>query len=137
MAHRISGVATRKVAAGVRKTQATARSSITPPAREAANSACSHGRGRCTSAPENRITRPWITTTISRVMVGISKASSAPPCCRAPNSSAASTMPSGMVAAHQGDGDAGEAVARREVEHDAMVHAHQLVDADEARQRRR
>ena len=42
-----------------------------------------------------------------------------------------------MVAAHQRHGDAGEAVARREVEHDAMVHAHQLVDADEARPARR
>ena len=70
------------------------RPSRAPGARTAT---CSQGRGRCASAPENRMTRPWITTTISRVMVGISKASSAPPCCSAPNSSAASTMPSGWL----------------------------------------
>ena len=37
------------------------------------------GLNMCSSAPENRITRPWMTTTMWRVMLGISKLSSVPP----------------------------------------------------------
>src|SRR5262249_39276126 len=44
-----------------------------------ANRVSNHGRVRFASAPENRITKPWITTTMSRVTSGISNASSAPP----------------------------------------------------------
>ena len=44
-----------------------------------ANSASSHGRNMCSSAPANRITRPWITTTRSRLSAGMSNDSSEPP----------------------------------------------------------
>ena len=44
-----------------------------------ANSASSCGRNMFSSAPANRITRPWITTTRSLLTRGISKASSVPP----------------------------------------------------------
>ena len=37
------------------------------------------GLNMFSSAPQNRITRPWITTTISRVICGMSKDSSEPP----------------------------------------------------------
>ncbi len=43
------------------------------------NNRASRGRNMCSSAPANRMTRPWMTTIMSRVMVGMSKASSAPP----------------------------------------------------------
>ncbi len=44
-----------------------------------AKSASSDGRNICSSAPANRITSPWITTTMSRLIVGMSKESSEPP----------------------------------------------------------
>src|SRR5205814_7871840 len=34
------------------------------------SSHCSQGRGMFTRAPENRMIRPWITTTVSRVIGG-------------------------------------------------------------------
>ena len=132
MAHRISGVATRKVAAASEEEE---RQRVVHHDRLNANSACSHGRGSCTSAPENRITRPWISTTISRVMLGDLEGELGAALLQGAEQQRRQHDAQRMVAAHQGDGDAGEAVARREVEHDAMVHAHQLVDADEARQR--
>ncbi len=78
--------------------------------------------------------RPWITTTISRVMVGNLEGELGAALLQGAEQQGRQHDADGMAAAHQGDGDAGEAVARREVEHDALVHAHQLVDADEARQ---
>ena len=47
------------------------------------------------SAPANRITSPWITTTMSRVIRGTSKESSAPPWYSAPNRTEARTTPAG------------------------------------------
>lgn len=43
------------------------------------NSLMRPGRNMCSNAPAKRITSAWITTIMSRVMAGISKASSAPP----------------------------------------------------------
>ena len=48
-------------------------------AREGVNSLMMVGRNMCSSAPANRITRPWMTMIMSRVMLGISNESSAPP----------------------------------------------------------
>ncbi len=36
-------------------------------------------RNMCSSAPANSTTRPWMTTIMSRLILGLSKASSAPP----------------------------------------------------------
>ena len=44
-----------------------------------ANRASSCGRNMFSSAPANRMTRPWITTTRSLLIRGMSKASSVPP----------------------------------------------------------
>ena len=89
----------------------------------------------CASAPENRITRPWITTTISRVISGIVEGELGAALLQRAEQQRRERDAERMVAAHQGHGDAGKAVAGREIEHDAVMHAHQLVDADEARQR--
>ena len=47
--------------------------------RRRANRASSCGRNMFSSAPANRMTRPWITTTRSLLIRGMSKASSVPP----------------------------------------------------------
>src|SRR4029450_3167197 len=52
-------------------------------------------RNACSSAPQTRMISPWMTTTMSRVRVGMSNDSSEPPWYRPPNSTAASTMPTG------------------------------------------
>ena len=46
--------------------------------RRASNTATGR-RNMCSSAPANRTTRPWMTTIMSRLIFGFSKASSAPP----------------------------------------------------------
>ena len=43
------------------------------------NRASIRGRNIFSKAPEKRMTRPWITTTISRLILGMSKARSFPP----------------------------------------------------------
>ena len=55
------------------------RQATAPAGAGLANSASSQGRNMCSSAPANRITRPWITTTRSRVSAGMSNDSSEPP----------------------------------------------------------
>src|SRR5690606_25565821 len=52
-------------------------------------------RTRFSSAPVKRMTRAWMTTIMSRLMLGMSKASSAPPWKRMPKRIAASTTPNG------------------------------------------
>ena len=82
MAASTSGVASRIVLSSISRIckedrlehQASAGSG-----RRRANSASSRGRNMFSKAPANRITRPWITTTRSRLTRGISKASSEPP----------------------------------------------------------
>ena len=44
-----------------------------------AKNAVMAGRNICSSAPAKRMTRPWMTTIMSRVISGMSKESSAPP----------------------------------------------------------
>ncbi len=44
-----------------------------------ASSVATGRRNMCSSAPANSTTRPWMTTIMSRLIFGLSKASSAPP----------------------------------------------------------
>jgi hypothetical protein len=77
-----SGVASRMVESerrsAWRKTCSMAQATASAGFRRA-NSTSSEGRNMCSRAPANRMTRPWITTTMSRLSAGMSKESSEPP----------------------------------------------------------
>ncbi len=65
------------------------------------------------------MTRPWITTTISRVIGRDLEGEFGAALLQRAEQQRRQHDADRMAAPHQGDGDAGEAVAGREVEHDA------------------
>ena len=81
---RISGVPSRMPEAKTTM-NALKRSIARRPVRSAAevvrraSSTATGRRNMCSSAPANSTTRPWMTTIMSRLIFGFSKASSAPP----------------------------------------------------------
>ena len=100
-AQKMSGVASRKVASRVSRIWNA--NSLTPgPSRGrcATRDAINRARGGFSmyaNAPENRMMSPWMTSSMSRVMVWNSRSSSLPPWYRAPKSRLASTIPIGWL----------------------------------------
>ena len=81
--------------------------------------------------------RPWITTTMSRVMLRHVEGELGAALVERAEQERRQHDAHGVVAAHQRDRDADEAGAGREVQDQAVLHAHDLVEATQPGERAR